>query len=141
MELPRWLMIGLWTSIVLAVLAAAGWWWVTWPERTAREFVRCIAEGRFEDVKTMLQVIVDVEDEWGRGLDLSDERWQVAFRQIRFKLEPRTASDLLRGRQRFEDIKVDVRAGRLKWFGYTYQITAQFCVISLRPTNSWSSTA
>ena len=37
MKLPRWLLIGLWTSIVLSVLAAAGWWWVTWPERTATE--------------------------------------------------------------------------------------------------------
>ena len=39
MKLPRWLVIGMLTSSVLAVLAAAGWWWVTWPERTAREFV------------------------------------------------------------------------------------------------------
>jgi hypothetical protein len=42
MKLPRWLVIGLWTSIVLAVLAAPGWWWVTWPERTANEFVRTV---------------------------------------------------------------------------------------------------
>ena len=39
MKLPRWLVIGMLTSSVLAVLAAAGCWWVTWPEwRAVREF-------------------------------------------------------------------------------------------------------
>ena len=49
MKLPRWLVILLRTSSGLAVLAAAGWWWVTWPERTAREFLRMIAGKRIED--------------------------------------------------------------------------------------------
>jgi hypothetical protein len=39
MKLPRWLVIAMLTTSMLSVLAAAGWWWVTWPERTAREFV------------------------------------------------------------------------------------------------------
>ncbi len=38
-------MIAMLSFSVLAVLAAAGWWWVTWPERTAREFVRLIEDG------------------------------------------------------------------------------------------------
>jgi len=37
MKLPRWLVIAMLTTSVLSVLAAAGCWWVTWPERTARE--------------------------------------------------------------------------------------------------------
>ena len=55
MKLPRWLMIGLWTSIVLAVLAAAGWWWVTWPERTARKFMYLFQEGQWEEVDRMIR--------------------------------------------------------------------------------------
>jgi len=32
MKLPRWLVIAMLTTSVLLPLAAAGWWWVTWPE-------------------------------------------------------------------------------------------------------------
>jgi hypothetical protein len=46
MKLPRWLMISMLTTSVLAVLAAAGWWWVAWPERTAREFVERLVSDR-----------------------------------------------------------------------------------------------
>ena len=96
MKLPRWLMIVLWTSSVLAVLAAAGWWWLTWPERTAREFV-----------------------EWvGKQADGSDERprrtrsrvWfqdPVGFTPIsswgvpELAAKPRSLVDVLLGRQEF----------------------------------------
>ena len=39
MRLPRWLVILMLTTSVLSVLAAVDWWWVTWPGRTARQFV------------------------------------------------------------------------------------------------------
>ena len=39
MKLPSWLVILMMTSSVLAVLAAAGRWWVTWPERTVRGYI------------------------------------------------------------------------------------------------------
>ena len=54
MKLPRWLVIGMLTSSVLAVLAAAGWWWVTWPERTAREFFALYQDGEYEQARQML---------------------------------------------------------------------------------------
>ena len=44
MKLPRWLMIGMLATSVLVVLVAAAAWWVAWPERTAREFMRKLAE-------------------------------------------------------------------------------------------------
>jgi hypothetical protein len=34
------------TSSMLAVLIFAGWWWVTWPERTARKFVELLGAGK-----------------------------------------------------------------------------------------------
>jgi hypothetical protein len=54
MKLPRWLVIGMLTTSVLAVLAAAGWWWVTWPERTVRTFLRLVEERRFEAANQLL---------------------------------------------------------------------------------------
>jgi hypothetical protein len=42
------------TSSALAVLAAAGWWWATWPERTAREFVTLIAENKLNEAQAMM---------------------------------------------------------------------------------------
>jgi hypothetical protein len=54
MKLPRWLVIGLLTSSMLAVLAAPGWWWITWPERTAREFVHLVTQRDFDGIHEML---------------------------------------------------------------------------------------
>ena len=54
MKLPRWLVIGMLTTSVLAVLVAAGWWWVTWPERTARDFFEAMVADRQEDEMNML---------------------------------------------------------------------------------------
>jgi hypothetical protein len=39
---------------LLAVLGYTGWWWVMWPERTARNFVTFIAENRSEDRNRIL---------------------------------------------------------------------------------------
>ena len=57
MKLPRWLLIGLLTSSVLAVLAAVGWfgwWWVTMPERTARQFVEFLSTGKVDEARAMM---------------------------------------------------------------------------------------
>jgi hypothetical protein len=42
MKLPQWLVVSLLSASVLAVLGAGVWWWVTWPERTARHFIELI---------------------------------------------------------------------------------------------------
>jgi hypothetical protein len=39
MTLPRWLVVSLLIVSLLAVFGAGAWWWVTWPERTARAFI------------------------------------------------------------------------------------------------------
>jgi hypothetical protein len=52
MRIPRWLVVTLLSASVLAVLGAGAWWWITWPERTARKFVAFVivqnADGVFE---------------------------------------------------------------------------------------------
>ena len=37
MRLPRWLVIAMLATIGLYVLAAVGWWWLMWPEKSALE--------------------------------------------------------------------------------------------------------
>ena len=94
MKLPRWLVIGLWTSSVLAVLAAAGWWWVTWPERTAREFIEHGAAGRWYQVGSMSGWSSEFIDQ--RVVPYADtdpRKWSLAA----FKPEPRTLKDILQG--------------------------------------------
>src|SRR5262245_17174977 len=55
MTLPRWLVVSLLTVSMLAVLSVGAWWWVKWPERTAREFVTALAEGRVADAGVLWQ--------------------------------------------------------------------------------------
>ena len=43
MKLSRWLVIGMLATSTLCVLVATAFWWVTWPERTARSFLNYAA--------------------------------------------------------------------------------------------------
>ena len=52
MKLPRWLVISLLRISALSVLGYAGWWWVTWPERSLQEFVHLAADGQFEEANS-----------------------------------------------------------------------------------------
>jgi hypothetical protein len=54
-RLSRWLVVSLLSISVLAVLGAGAWWWVTWPERTAKEFVDLVCADRLDDARNMLQ--------------------------------------------------------------------------------------
>ena len=93
MKLPRWLLIGLWTAIVLGVLAAAGWWWVTWPERTAREFVELVADGKLEVARRRLYLEPDTI--------VSQVHTISAWENTKMEGLPRSAGDMLRRRQKF----------------------------------------
>jgi hypothetical protein len=48
MKLPRWLLWSMLSLSVVAALSAAGWWWVTWPERTARQFVELMSQSKID---------------------------------------------------------------------------------------------
>src|SRR5207244_2544438 len=54
MKLHRWLVTGMWGLCVISVVAAIGWWWATWPERTARAFFQLVAAGRVEEAEQLL---------------------------------------------------------------------------------------
>jgi hypothetical protein len=55
----RFLRFRLRTLLLLPVLFAAGWWWATWPERTARRFVEFLAAGDIEAAKRMTNSAAD----------------------------------------------------------------------------------
>jgi hypothetical protein len=48
---------------VLAVLGACAWWWVTWPERTAREFIETLAS-RTGGLREMMseELVIAIEE-------------------------------------------------------------------------------
>ena len=99
MKLPRWLVISMLASSVLSVLTAAGWWWVTWPERTIHEFLNVSQAGKWEELNRMYGEGTNIQTEMD---DEATEYWTSFFRSLR--LEPRgTASvwDIVRGRRRF----------------------------------------
>jgi len=50
----RWFRFRLRSLLVLPVLFAAGWWWVTWPERTAKRFVELLAIGDVPRAQAMI---------------------------------------------------------------------------------------
>ncbi len=98
MKLPRWLVIAMLTTSVLAVLAAAGCCWVTWPERTARDFVVFMNAGKVDDAIQMIQM----ETEPQRPRNWSPEAFiPQEHTQIKFEPEPRTLLDMLAGRLEF----------------------------------------
>jgi hypothetical protein len=44
MKIPHWLVVSMLAASTLAILVVAGWWWVTWPERTARFHIAAFTE-------------------------------------------------------------------------------------------------
>lgn len=86
MKLPRWLVVSLLTLSVFALSSAGAWWWVTWPVRTAREFVTLVENLEWELANDMVTPDaqknahwieyerVDTEDLWSIGLLFPNQR-------------------------------------------------------------------
>ena len=62
----RRLQFGLRAVLMLPILFAAAWWWVTWPDRTARKFARFLSAG---DVQAAREMVV--------GPQPSDGFWTI----------------------------------------------------------------
>jgi hypothetical protein len=97
MKLPRWLVVCMLSVSGLSVLGAAGWWWVTWPERTAQEFVRRITEEDWDVANAMFGPL-EIRDGWG---PLPTGIYFDSFAE--FSPEPRSVSDIVIGRSVFSD--------------------------------------
>jgi hypothetical protein len=96
MKLPRWLVIGLLGSSVLAVLVAPCWLWAKCPERTAREFVALMAEAKLDEAKNMIGVGPE-----GVPHVVADDNTRWAWDQSTLQIDARSMSDILDARQHF----------------------------------------
>src|SRR5262245_58623028 len=98
MRPPRWLLVTLLTASVLAVLGAGAWWWATWPERTAKEFVDAVNVEeleRAESVLTQESIPLDLTLRPCAADDHRGEKWTI-------DALPRSPWDILIGRQEFK---------------------------------------
>jgi len=83
------------TASALAMLGAAAWWWVTWPERTANEFARRLAE-RDEFWKQMLRP----RDRADHVIQLIERFGSCSPTEVHF--QSCSLLDFVRGKRRFE---------------------------------------
>ena len=101
MKLPRWLVVGMLAASALAVLVAATFWWVTWPERTAREFHELIRSWKLDELAVRFpEIQSDLE-----GLD-SDDAQDV--RTSRLVFCERSAWDVILARRGFRILYLSV---------------------------------
>ena len=87
---------------MLAVLAAAGWfgwWWVTWPERTARQFVEFLRSGKADEARAIMgddledpplaRPLVPVPRNWNDVQPQSTSPRELLFCTRRFRISNR----------------------------------------------------
>src|SRR5262245_17784457 len=58
MYLPRWLMVSMLTACALATIALARWW-ITWPEKTARQFFQFARDKNLDACESMISPAYD----------------------------------------------------------------------------------
>jgi hypothetical protein len=120
MKFPRWLVVALLSTSLLAVMGYGGWWWVTWPDRTSSQFCELVAERRFADAARVsdssLAVVLN-------SCDRNPDMWDV-HADIR---DTRSLRDVFRG-HRTADLFVGMRNS-----GITLVVTAERGRILLMP--------
>jgi hypothetical protein len=106
MKMPRWLVILLLGASAVVVVTAPGWCWVTWPERTARQFEYLWNQNRkAEAVKLMSPPLSEV---FRLRNDIENERKKMESRavswgplaepKLSFTFARRNLSDVVTGR-------------------------------------------
>ena len=98
--MPRWVIIGMWTTSLLAVLVAAGWWWVTWPERIAVSFCDALEK---EDWSAANRLILRSPEFTPLVImDVGGITQPAATRPLALKRMPRSLLDVVLARQEFQ---------------------------------------
>ncbi len=115
MKLPRWVMLTLITLMVAAV-AASLVLWVTWPDHTARRFLRLIADGRFDDANNYMEQPAHWlrrSEDWvtftvdgNRFFSEKVEVWQSWLSESELLFQPRSLEDFALSRRKFKNTDV-----------------------------------
>src|SRR5262245_22254977 len=105
MKLPRWLVVSLLSVSLLAAFGLellGGWLWVTWPERTAREFVEVMGSMRYEELPRFFNHKWLESSEWDNVVGSPSEGLRVHARTY-YTLEekPFTAVDYVCGNRQY----------------------------------------
>jgi hypothetical protein len=117
MRLPRWIVVSLLIASVVSVIAVigyGGWWWFTWPERTAREFVELIATKRFDEANRITTFAFESKE--FPPIKLQRHDW---WKDPKLDCQSRTLRDVLVGSQEFGlgkagyDFKFTVKSGQV----------------------------
>ena len=111
---------------VVSALVPAGWWWITWPERTATQFVAFLASDQLGSLELHIEppsppqveppesrvgferVYVELQVDDNRILILNNARCFIPearlemFGKSHAIMSPRSVSDLVLGRQCFK---------------------------------------
>jgi hypothetical protein len=102
MRLPRWLVHSLLLISAVSGTLFSTWWWVTWPRRTAREFVNLLASGERQLARRMF-------DESPGGQQRCDRFFEsyvpIDWREAPLTPKPRDLGDVIAARQKFATIQ------------------------------------
>jgi hypothetical protein len=98
MKLPRWAVVSMLTTCAFVMLGFGAWWWVTWPERTARSFIEAINR---EDLTGARHVLT--EEAFFLEMTLRPRAPDETHRGEPWTIEPiaRSLRDIVIGRQEF----------------------------------------
>jgi len=106
MKLPRWLVIVLQTTSVIGLFAAM-WWWLTWPDRTLRDFRRLIEDGKFAEANAL---IVQPDERWINGTSVISGRFMQSEVTDEFwGTEKPSVADLIAGRRTLKNIEITIQ--------------------------------
>jgi hypothetical protein len=126
MKLSRWLVLSLVIAITVALLSAAAWWWVTWPERTARRYFDLVQRESGTDAAAMLYppttYLHTEQHESDNKHDAPGAYWREMMKTARFNGgESRPLTHVLLGQPDFEMVHgagpegFTVRRGVVLW--------------------------
>jgi hypothetical protein len=96
MKLPRSVVIALWVASALLASNVLGYWWVTWPERTAREFAARISAKKMQEAADLVRLLPGVDLDYV----LESATWRCEYTILQYG--SRSAVDMLVGRREFQ---------------------------------------
>ena len=118
MRFPRWLVVTLLSVSLMAVLGAGGWWWVTWPTKTANRFVNLLLDNqRVEAARLMINHQDMMAQETQEGPTVVDDGEPPNWTPQKLTPESRSLLDIVACRQSFkinDTMSVSIVRGKLQ---------------------------